>query len=212
MAQTSWTGPAEKRDDLTVYGYIRLIDSFIPASIIILCFEFYHIPKDEWDKKLAKGLYNINKNTITHILDEEWCTAFLSNVVSENKHEWKLKIKKSYAVPASFIIGIYDVNSNVKDVIKTFIGNKPKSAYAWNNYTNEYNVDNKWIDINSYAIQVYQNEIICIIVDFTDLSLSYLINGKNCGKKFKIKKSKYRAAISTLFNGDQIELLQYLRC
>ena len=68
MAQTSSTITPEKKDYLTVSGYIRKIDVFIPKSITNLCFEFYYILREEWDKKLAKGLYKINdKNEIKNI-------------------------------------------------------------------------------------------------------------------------------------------------
>ena len=44
-----------------------MINNFIPSSIINLCFKFYHIPRDEWDKKLTKALFDINQNEITNI-------------------------------------------------------------------------------------------------------------------------------------------------
>ena len=78
----------ERRDELIVHGYIRpinknlfynnnldmiIINNFIPISIINLCFKFYHIVRDEWNKKLTKGLYKINENVITNIDDDgEW--------------------------------------------------------------------------------------------------------------------------------------------
>ena len=102
----------------------------------------------------------------------------------------------------------------MKGAIKTYIGKKPKNAYAWSTgdrTLNKYNEADKWTDFDSYGCKVKSGDIICIFLDFISLSLSYSVNGKDYGIAFKIKKSKYRLAISSKWSGDSIELLEYSR-
>ena len=113
-----------------------------------------------------------------------------------------------------FILGIFDICGDVEGGITTNIGEKPKNTYRWRTAwcaLNKYNKANEWTDKSSYSEWVYEGDIICIFLDFINLSLSYIINGKDYGIAFKIKKSKYRLAISSYYKNDSIELLEYSR-
>merc|ERR1712187_712572 len=59
-----------------------------------------------------------------------------------------------------------------------------------------------------YGIKCKVGDIIDMILNFDDLSLSFKINGTNYGKAFDIKQEKYRAAAYMNCRGDVIKLIQ----
>ena len=90
------------------------------------------------------------------------------------------------------------------------LGMKPKTVWDTEDCClNKYNKADEWTDKYSYGFRVWSGSIICIVLDFNKLSLSYTINGTDYGVAFKIKKSKYRLAVSSRHKKDSIELLEY---
>merc|ERR1712228_106897 len=62
--------------------------------------------------------------------------------------------------------------------------------------------------VEMYGIRCVAGDIVKMILDFDNLSLSFNVNGIDYGKSHIITQGKYRAAVYMYCSGDEIQLLE----
>ncbi len=99
----SYNDEIKGKDKSTVNGYIRTIEQNIyplkfPMVLNYLCIKYYHISKDRFDPILHGKHIRVSDNWITWTPYEcmlfRGSTAILSNILSNDKHQWRFKNKK----------------------------------------------------------------------------------------------------------------------
>ena len=60
-----------------------------------------------------------------------------------------------------------------------------------------------------YGRTCVDGDIVEMILNLYDLTLSYKINNKDYSKAFDVEKTSYRAAISSYYKNDKFTLLSY---
>ncbi len=163
---------------------------------------------DKWDdNNIGKGL-TIDGNTI-HKKGDGQSSAFLTNVVSEGVHIWKFKanhLTKGNWNP----LGIWKINSGTPIINGKWIA-KANNGYAYRiGAQNKINpADCGGANGGKYGVFCKTNDIIEMIVDFNEKSLSYNVNDVEFGKAFDIEATEYRAAFNCHYNANSITLISY---
>ena len=202
--------PKRKR---TVYGYIReQYKQDVPDEVILTCLLFYGNESDKWDTSIANHVtFDEEEGIVTQCGPGSHATsAFLTQEVDSGVHSWKFKVLK--CVDNEFTtmhIGIWDTSKN---------DGKPPSDCAFNyvnakrqGYSFATTSGKKRIDASNYmawAETCYDGAIVDMKVDFDELSISYMVNGKDYGKAYDIEAGKYRAAVYLCFEGDSYQLIE----
>ena len=204
-----------QRSKCLMFGYIRRIQSLfpqnvsyfnIPTSIINICILYFYL-FDTWDIQ-HKSAGIIVENKIIKHLKGGWDTIFLRNIVNTDKHHWKFKIIKHSG--NCLMIGIWNNKYQIKSDYE-YIGEKANISYVFDAYfarLNKHEKYNHWRRDNSYGRRIKPNDVVEMVLDFNNLSLSYSINDVSYGKAHDIKKGEYRAAVS-IYAKSCIELLSY---
>ena len=196
-----------------VYGYMHDIirrlslELEIPTEIINLCVLFYH-KHDRFDTKwISKAMRVEGMDNDRIITIKNACTSsFLELITERGRHEWKFKIYKLDGSYCGILIGIWKVRENVSPPIDTYFtegGNAGYGFHGQGKLTNGSNGSTK----DLFGIKCKEGSIIEMILDYNNLSLSYIIDGVNYGKAFDVDNAKYRAAVYTCSEGDIVQLL-----
>eukprot|EP01084_Bolivina_argentea_P273499 465897_1 len=151
--------------------------------------------------------YTISQNVVTQNVNDQWITVFLSKIVKRGKHEWKFKIE-TYIRDNSVMFGIWDNSNDTKQGFTQYLNEKANRAYGFYSYNNSSELRlYKGGSGKTYGVALAQGDTITMSINLDALTLSYSINGKDCGVAFNIKKTQYKAAISFCRKGSAIKLL-----
>ena len=199
----------------TIYGYIReQFGNDTPNGVILVCLLFYGNKFDKWDKENKALEVEIDENNIvTHLSYETATTTFLTEEVDSDIHSWKFKVVKcTNHRYGTMRIGIWDVSKNggkppFNEPFNSFykFGLNEFQGYAYytsNGKKNIFNIYEEWGE------KCLEGTIVDMKVDFNELSLSFMINGKDYGKAYDIKPGKYRAAVYLYFEGDAFQFIE----
>eukprot|EP01084_Bolivina_argentea_P121779 215830_1 len=119
----SYNDKIKAKDKLTVNGYIRRDEqnmfssnnessyNNIPVIINYLCIKYYHISKDKFHLILHGTNINVSDNKIT-MTSWQPSSAFLSNIVSNHKHQWRFQIVNKRPVYIGVRANKTDPNNN----------------------------------------------------------------------------------------------------
>ena len=172
---------------------------------------------DSWDSNLKGSGQTIKGNILIDNGHGGYNTAFLRNIVSSGIHIWKFKVNH---YNSWLMFGIWDTNYDRQKKINSGIGEEANTAYVFdfkearlNKYDKICHYHNSngqnWTDNGSYGIKCETNMTLSIYLDFHQLTLSFIINNKDYGVAFNIKKGEYSVAVSSGGTGDAIELIMY---
>ena len=222
---------ADKKDELTVFGYIRNlqkciknddsifslmeIDS-IPRELMSLCCDFYSIIT-KWDDN--KAFYNslnqaiVDSGNCIKQTKTGWGSAFLTEQIDSNLHHFKFKIESLDSRRKYYVLfGCWKVESG-KPLLDTFFTDKKNNGYAINV------IDGTLTDPKipgcggiRYATYCKTGDIVDMFIDLRDdekSTLTFAINGKYYQDGAKIEKCKYKIAITMYWEGDKIRLLSH---
>ena len=172
------------RDEKIVYGYVRsnfiTNENHIPRDIINLCLTFYHIIIRETFKHYNPRNYDLSNDdmTVTGAVAGSWSICYGSQCIPSSDtctYSWKFKVKKM----ATYIaIGI-DETKYIRKHTGHFNdekSGKTKSYALWNNQQkNQWDHDGL-IDAESVAPKFDTNDVVRMILDLQNRTLSYQVN------------------------------------
>ena len=184
----------------------------MPDLVLNTCLLFYHSQKDEWDRDQVGSRIAIIRETVKLSSGSDCQSAFLSNIVDQDIHIWKFKLKRVAKKGSWKMVGIWKINVGYPILHSPFTSRKYNGYGYVFGVARKTNIDKRTYDWGpSYGVTCKSGDIVEMIVDFKELSLSYRVNGNHQGVAFKIDKTKYRAAVSMDMKGDMFTLLQYER-
>ncbi len=212
----SYNDEIKRKDKSTVNGYIRKIEPNIfslniPMVVNDLCIKYYHISKDRFDPILHGKDITVSDNKITFKISNKFeysnSSAFLSNIVSNGKHQWKFKIvnKKTYPY-----IGVRpnktdpnDNELNDNNELNQCVRGYGLFGLWYPRYYGllrglKYNDSRTLFCVNKKYCPTRKNDgdIIDMYLDLNKFELSFVINNKHYGKAFDVDKTSYRAVCS----------------
>ncbi len=221
----SYNDEIKGKDKSTVNGYIRNIEQNvfplkIPMVLNYLCIKYYHISKDRFDPILHGKYITVSDNKITFKIINKMTfeygssSAFLSNIVSNGKHQWRFKIINTQTYP---YIGVRpnkkDPNDNELNECLQGYGLFGLLSYygllRGLSYNNSQTINDKYCPTRKN-----DGDIIDMYLDLNKFELSFAINNKHYGKAFDVDKKSYRAVCSHWGfrkNPKSFELLFYKR-
>ena len=178
----------------------------IPEIVINICLLYFHIAEDKWDQDSIGDNININGNRIDKN-DVGYQTAYLHNIVSFGVHSWRFKINTIGYYKT--LLGILKKSRSSLQLNSPFTS-RMDAGYAYILGSGSITDPHTIYSAHARYPQCYSGDIIEMILDFNDLSLSYKINGIDQGKVFQnIQHTEYRAAITFSNHGDSVTLLYY---
>ena len=210
------------RRELLVWGYIRQLEKIhndmnIPIEINDIIYLFQRI-YDQWDKKYSNEHIMIDqeKSMITFNApnNHEFVTAFGSHSVSKGIFKWKIKL-------LSFVNNGLHGGSPFVGIIedKEELVQSSQSG-DWDGYGYQFcggsgNLYSEWAYRENKAIDYgckwkEEGDVIEMILDLDDYTLSFSVNGEGFGVAFKnIMDTNYRLVLSA-FNckGSQFGMLE----
>ena len=187
----------------TVYGYIRRQKSLkyerIPTGIIYICILFYGNFTDEFDPEWKGKTMDLSKNNkrVRYDPTGDFESIFCKKIIESGYHEWKFKVIKPGTEGPYMMMGLWRCSKDKEPPTTTYFTNGKNQGYGYSvaNATLS-QIDNGCTSTsNPYGVVIREGDIVEMIVDFDDLSLSWKVNGKSYGKSHDITKDKYRAAI-----------------
>ena len=214
-------------------GYIRWIEQRLDDSTIIaddikyLCLLFFLNQNDEWNNHNINSLISIDGNKAIMNIDWYHCgnvSIYLNNVVKHGKHVWLFRYIASHPQqrPKYGTIGIHKISyhqnttehfansSKLRDVLAT--GYSLTTRGRLSNPTNPHRSGRE------FYVRILPNDMIEMILDFNQLTLSYIINGNDRGDESiafgHVDECEYRAAVGMKINGNKVcgsgwELISY---
>ena len=203
----------DKERRLTVSGYIREYEEVnqvsIPSEIILVLVLFYGNDTDEWDPKLISKCMELKSKTLTQIA-VGYRSSYGKRIIDFGIFNWKLRINQWEN--NGFMLGIRRVKSN-DDVPPTetwFTDGGYESGYGFRirpSLTSLTGPEGYAYDGKEYGVEPQNGSIIEMILDLENLTLSYIIDGKDYGKAFDVTEGKYRLALFLHMVGDSLTLL-----
>eukprot|EP01084_Bolivina_argentea_P054290 99606_1 len=184
------------------YGFSDPLDA-VPQVIIDLLMDFYGHFKlhDTWSiRSLHKDL-SIRNNTITYCGNHcNYRSAFLSQLNSSGIHIWRFQIN-NISKNTRHLIGILKVYKNTKflngvrvsdglnlkllPLTNTEFLTKPYSGYGYYTGKGVRSNPNRPYEFGSdYGVKCKNGDMITMIVNFDNLTLSYRVNGVDHGIAF----------------------------
>ena len=120
--------------------------------------------------------------------EEHFGSLFSQNIMSRNVYHWRFKIKEITNIETTFgIIGVKD--EMICD--DKFYGEKTKTAYGMIiNYGRLTDTKSK------YGTKCKANDIVEMVVDMKEYELKFIINNVDYGVAFRLKRGKYKLAIT----------------
>ena len=208
---------------VTVYGYMhKQYGQNVLNEVILICLLFYgnRDDSDEWDKK---------HNTDSLKLDEEkgiirqdqgytQANAYMTKVVDSGIHSWAFKVITctNHKYP-TMMIGIRNCSGGLLQT-RPFTSRALEQAeeyglrqgYAFVTSTGQIEVRHYQTPsgYKDYGEECPDGTIIDMTVNFDELSLSYMINGKDYGKAYDITPGRYRAAVYLYFKDDAFQFIE----
>ena len=168
----------------------------IPQDIIDMIFKYQ---KPAWDMNLSHDALDINDGMVIHSKRStgKYLCSFGIQDIKFGKSEWKIKI---HSVPSHIKIGIIGT-SKVSKTLNTFCDNA--SGYGYHSDGQKRNKN--W---SKYGKRLNEGDVLTIILDMDNATLSYKHNNQHLGVAFEIDKSiSYRFVVESYGTGDQYQML-----
>eukprot|EP01084_Bolivina_argentea_P074996 136013_1 len=132
-------------------------------------------------------LYDSGTFSVVQLQDECRASAYLKNVVETAIHHWTFEICKiTHSGDGTLLVGIWKVQQ----------GNIPLNTYFTQGNSKGYSFSPELATLSAtkdgktgaikYGEVCKSGAIVEMILNFNELSLSYVINGKNYGKAYDI--------------------------
>ena len=229
----SYNNLIKNKNKKSVDGYVREIEkkSFqnhpfyrnIPNIINYLCMKYYHESKDRFHPELHGDFIIRADNKIAKCLYSE-SSAFLSNIVSKESHEWRFKIVKvSNCCRDTIFFGICNNKVDFTKYLNKFCYSIWHFHFQMDLHTKSFGLNawqgilrgaedprNKRRDANMYGEECTTGDIIDMCLDLNTLELRYKINDKDYGKAFDIPPgSSWRACVSLFGQDNVVRLIHY---
>ena len=204
------TSKLEDLRQMAVYGYIhglqRKYNQNIPKEIIFICILFYGNETEEWDSKYISKYMEVSGKTLKQTRDGMG-SSFGKLVIDSGVFKWRLKINECQKY--GFILGIRAVDDKAEHLSTCmwFTDGGFHNGYGWKSSTTRLSNNRGMLLGDEYGVEPSNGSIIEMILDLQNLTLSYIIDGKNYGKAFDIKKCKYRLGLYMRMKGDTLTLL-----
>ena len=198
-----------QKQELLVWGFIREIEKVykimnVPFEINDIIYLYQRI-YDEWSKKYSSDNVIINNDTksMLTINTKEYVTAFGSHIVTEGVFKWKIQMQKMTNKPGfgkpPFVGIMEDSEANLK---------RYKDDCNWDDNGYQFCAQSGALfcpyterekKTDKYECRWMQKgEILHVILDLNDKTLSFKVNDEDFGVAFKnIKHGNYRLAFST---------------
>lgn len=207
--------PSQKKE-LTVYGYCRKFerirkDIHIIDNIRDIIIEYYTI-KQYWNKDMIhnSNMLQLNEDNhcIKHIFKQSWVTAFGEIKTNSGIFQWQIRLKITSKSGHSHSIGIVQADK-IHDLSNTFIGST-NTSYGYYSYNGlKHNGTNTR---EKYGDRWKSGDIITVILDMDNCTLSYKVNDKSQGIAFEnITKTEYILGVSTYNIDDEFEWISPLQ-
>lgn len=195
------------KDVLLTFGFVKENCSLgIPSEIINYCVVYGFLKINQWFKGGTNWTINESKYIATEIASGEgrYSTIYGKNLISEGKHEWKVKIIEPDLTQtmSSMMIGIA---SSMHQVNSHFWGGNGHAAingaknYAYLSYASKMDHTMSYpIDYPSNNKQHFgKGDIIIVHLDLDERTIGFSRNGKYLGIAFEnIEQASYRLAFS----------------
>lgn len=183
-----------------VFGYIRndktLKGIQIPKGIILICIVFLGNSTDEFDPKW-KGktmtLSNDNRRVEYEVGGQQ--NIYCKRVIESGYHRWRFKIVETSETSSHFIIGIWRCSEDKDPPLDNWFTQGKDQGYGYTIDGGKKTRTSDGCTSEYYGVRVKSGDIVEMIADFDELSLSYKVNDEPCGKSHDITQDKYRAAI-----------------
>lgn len=210
---------ASLRAKCIVFGYIRLTISATvrtPQDILDLCLLFFE-ERDAFDPKTMGSRMELNGHQSIKQIKRGPANCICSTVVSSGCHHWKFKIKQVRKQP--MVIGIWRVDSNDALPKMNFVFSEHGQGYGyWITHGQKTSTEEKY-EQPAYGQKVVNGDVVEMILDFDDWSLSYVIHPYArglmgtipCGKAHTVEPYRYKAAVYMSGRDEEIELVEYTR-
>ena len=192
----------------TVSGFIRsTTNTHIPEEIIHICMLFYALIERFDPKCIDSKMIKINEETQS-VVKIRGCgqpSAYLTNIVDSGHHKWKFRIVQRTSVMS---IGIWRAQANVfPPPLDTYFTNGHDRGYAYSLSTGKSTAICGGQSAKKYGVRGKDGDIVEMILDFDESSLSFMVNGIEHGKSHDVTQGKYRAAVHLIGAGDEIQFL-----
>ena len=217
---TKWLCVLEQKRHDTVIGWYRReietifgSDYYFPKEIISISISFYGNGVDTFDPECIADNYSLDRDIqeITNVGETKVANAFLKRIVDSKCHKWRFKMNRENK-NEQVMIGIWRVNEDKENGMKppplNMIYTANGSGYGYH-ATGMKLCDTPRSDtLSEYGSSFgKKDDIIDMILDFDNLSLSYFVNGVNQGKAFDIKQGRYRAVVLCYCKHDTVQIL-----
>ena len=200
----------------TILGYIRAYEkvnnTIIPKGIVLMVILFYGNDTDKWDPQcISNGMILSNLDRTITKTSGSFESSYCAKIIESGIFKWKFKIEHRYG---PIIVGIWkDKDDSSSPPLNTLFTKKNFGCggYGFCSWTGAFLIeeDSKGgIMGKTYGVILNKGAIIEMILDLEQLTLSYIIDGKDYGKAFDVEKCKYRAAVCMYNKENAITLLQ----
>ena len=200
----------DKDRQCTIYGYIRQYEQSrqinIPEGIILVLILFYGNEKDDWDPNYISKYMKLSDRTVTQI-SHAFGSSYGKRIMDSGIFKWRLKINQ--CENNGFIFGIRRVGdpNNPPPTHTWFTNGGWDSGYAFRSRYSRLTDDDGYALGKPYGASPENGSIIEMTLDLDELTLSYIIDGKDYGKAFDIKRGKYRMGFYMDQKDDSVSLL-----
>ena len=203
----------ERMDDNTknvIFGYIHSLEKkykeiIVPQLIIYICAAFYYIMDEFDDKLVAKDVVFTDDNACIHsegVLGGGWRTVYGKCICKDNEiYNWKIKfVDVDLSKTNNTWKTIFGIIKNDDELMKSklqtfFIGDKDSYGFVGSQgmktqtpYTSE--------GIKYGEILQNAGDIIEIVLDLNNYTLSYIMNGTDYGVAYEVESNvEYRLAV-----------------
>ena len=200
----------DKSRQITVYGYIheyeKVNDVNIPKGIILVLILFYGNDKDEWDPKHISEYMTLSDKTITQ-KKYDYASSYGKRIIDSGVFKWRLKVNECNNY--GFLLGIRRVEDKetYPPTDTWFTEGGFQNGYGFYSHEPILTSSDGFALGEKYGIKPSNGSIIEMILDLDDLTLSYIIDGKDYGKAFDVAKGKYRLGVCMREVPDSLTLL-----
>eukprot|EP01084_Bolivina_argentea_P008102 15152_1 len=184
------------------FGKIQNAYFNIPKIVCHLCISFMYEPI-MWDENCKGYTIKIIENSVIHDNgpnSDYYGNAFITGTAKNGVHIWKFKIHK--VCPHTWnLIGIWKTRF-LKPSLTTYFTNIDDNGYAFVvNFGYLTHPQAPGRKGNAYTNKCKEGDIIQMILNFRNCSLSFMVNEKVLGKAFDIEHTEYKA-VATLIGAD----------
>ena len=202
------------RDKLTVFGYVRqkINERNIPLEIINIILEYFLTILDSWNIAYGEGLNITDELKMEHVGGHKHVAAFGNLIIKQGEiYKWKLKVTKyagCFGNSHTPYIGVIKSDADLSHY-KTRGHNFKNDGYLFCCGKRQIL---RPIEINyGKGESTYFNkvgDIIEIRLDLIDYTLSYTVNGVDCGIAYSdIQKCNYRLGVNQIGNGNELQII-----